>query len=180
MSPSAVFLDRDGVLNIPRIVDGRPYPPQCLEELEPLPGVEDSCRSLSAVGFKLIVVTNQPDIARGTQRPEVVDAMNDRLQAILGLDEIVVCPHDEGDGCDCRKPRPGMILDAARRWDVDLARSFMVGDRWRDIQAGRAAGTRTVFIDRHYEEPAPTGPDLTVGELQESIKWIIETADRPA
>jgi D-glycero-D-manno-heptose 1,7-bisphosphate phosphatase len=178
MSRAAVFLDRDGVLNAPVLVDGRPFPPGEESALELLPGVARACAALAAEGLPLIVVTNQPDIARGRQDARVVDAINKRLQEELNLDEIVVCPHDDGDACACRKPKPGMLVDAAARWDVDLARSVMVGDRWRDIAAGRAAGTRTVFVDRHYAEPFPEGPDLTVNELQESVPWIIETTAR--
>jgi D-glycero-D-manno-heptose 1,7-bisphosphate phosphatase len=180
MSRGAVFLDRDGVLNLATVVDGRPFPPAGLGELRMAPGVEAACRDLSRAGLALIVVTNQPDIARGTQDVTRVRAINKYLQERLGLDEVVVCPHDESDECRCRKPRPGMIIDAADRWKVDLGRSVTVGDRWRDIEAGRAAGTRTVFIDRHYDERQPPQPDLTVSELKESIAWIIETASRPA
>jgi D-glycero-D-manno-heptose 1,7-bisphosphate phosphatase len=178
VSRAAVFLDRDGVLNVPVLVDGLPYPPSDESELELLPGVATACAQLSAERLTLIVVTNQPDIARGRQDAAVVDAMNTRLQEELNLDEVVVCPHDDGDECACRKPKPGMLVDAAARWKVDLARSVMVGDRWRDIAAGHAAGTRTVFVDRHYAEPSPEGPDLTVNELQESVSWIIETIAR--
>jgi D-glycero-D-manno-heptose 1,7-bisphosphate phosphatase len=180
VSRAAAFLDRDGVLNAPVVVDGRPCPPASVDGLELLPGVSEACRDLAAAGMALIVVTNPPVIARGTADAAVVDTINRRLQEELGLDEVVVCPHDDREGCDCRKPKPGMLLAAAERWDVDLARSVMVGDRWRDIAAGRAAGTRTVFIDRHYREQAPDRPDLTVTELQESVPWIIETtAPRP-
>ena len=175
MSRAGVFLDRDGVLNAPRVVDGRPYPPRTLDELEVLPGVEDACRELAQAGLALIAVTNQPDIARGDAAEGDVQALNDALRERLGLDEVVMCPHDDADACDCRKPLPGMIISAARRWEIDLGRSVTVGDRWKDIAAGRAAGTRTVFIDRHYDEPAPTAPDLTVGELHQSVPWILET-----
>jgi D-glycero-D-manno-heptose 1,7-bisphosphate phosphatase len=178
MSRAAVFLDRDGVLNEARVVDGRPYPPSGLDDVKILPGVQEACAALSAAGLPLIVITNQPDIARGTADRAEVDAINDRLLRVLSLDEVVVCPHDDADGCACRKPRPGMLLDAARRHGIDLARSVTVGDRWRDVEAGRAAGTRTVFLDRHYAEARPSAPDLTVGDLKESTEWIIETATR--
>lgn len=176
MSRAAVFLDRDGVLNEAVVRGGRPFPPQALADVRTLPGVAAACRELAAAGYLLIVITNQPDIARGTQARATVDAINDRLRGELDLDEVLVCPHDDADACECRKPRPGMILDAARRWDIDLARSVTVGDRWRDVAAGTAAGTRTVFIDRNYDEPAPEAADLTVRELEEGVTWIIETA----
>lgn len=172
----AAFLDRDGVLNAAEVVDGLPRPPAEVAQVRILPGVEAACRELAEAGLVLICTTNQPDIARGTQTRERVAAINAHLIARLGLDEVVVCPHDDADGCACRKPRPGMITEAAQRWDIDLARSVTVGDRWRDVEAGRAAGTRTVFIDRHYAEPAPSGPDLVVNELEESVAWIIRTA----
>lgn len=178
MTRRAVFLDRDGVLNAARIVDGRPYPPDDVGEVTVLPGVESACRRLADAELALIMVTNQPDIARGTRDAATVAAINDHLRRRLRLDDVMVCPHDDADGCDCRKPRPGMILDAARRWQVNLRGSFTVGDRWRDIAAGKAAGTHTIFIDRHYDELAPPEPDLTVDELKESVAWIIETAKR--
>jgi D-glycero-D-manno-heptose 1,7-bisphosphate phosphatase len=177
VSAAAVFLDRDGVLNEAVVRDGRPYPPATADAVRLLPGVEAACEQLAGAGLRLIVVTNQPDIARGTLDPGELEAIHARLQEALPLDEVVVCPHDDADGCVCRKPQPGMILQAAERWDLDLGRSVTVGDRWRDVAAGRAAGTRTVHVDRHYAEPAPEGPDLTVSELEESVRWIIRTAE---
>ena len=176
MTRAAVFLDRDGVLNAADVRDGRPHPPADADAVSVLPGAVEACRDLADAGFALIVITNQPDIARGTTSAAAVDAINDRLLAELPLDEVVVCPHDDADGCECRKPRPGMILGAAGRLDIDLSRSVTVGDRWRDVAAGRAAGTRTVFVDRSYDEPSAEGQDLTVNELEESVPWIIRTA----
>jgi D-glycero-D-manno-heptose 1,7-bisphosphate phosphatase len=174
MSAPAVFLDRDGVLNEPALRAGRPYPPTGADTLRLLPGVREACRDLSAAGLKLVCVTNQPDIARGAQDAATVATMNAHLQKLLALDDVVTCPHDDADGCECRKPRPGMILAAAERLDLDLSRSVTVGDRWRDVEAGRGAGTLTVFIDRGYLEQEPEKPDLTVGELKEAVGWIIE------
>lgn len=174
----AVFLDRDGVLNEPAVRDGRPYPPRGLDEVRLLPGVPQACRQLSDAGLKLVCVTNQPDIARGTQDPVAVAAINAHLRRVLGLDDVVTCPHDDPDGCQCRKPMPGMLFDAAQRLDLDLSRSVTVGDRWRDIDAGRAAGTLTVYVDRGYRERAPEGPDLIVRELEEAVEWIIEKLQR--
>src|SRR5262245_66510962 len=121
----------------------------------------------------LICVTNQPEIARGGVDPAQVEAINERLAAELELDEVVVCPHDDADGCDCRKPRPGMILDAAARLGLALDRSVMVGDRWRDIAAGRAAGVCTIFVDHNYDERRPVGHDLTVRGLHEAVSFIV-------
>lgn len=172
----AVFLDRDGTLNASIVRDGRPFPPDTVNELELLPGVVEACEALSAAAFKLIVITNQPDIARGTQDAAVVDAINARLRELVALDDIEVCPHVDADGCDCRKPDAGMILRAARRHDIDVETSVTVGDRWRDIEAGRRAGTHTVFIDAGYNERPPDRPDLTVANLLESVPWILRTA----
>jgi D-glycero-D-manno-heptose 1,7-bisphosphate phosphatase len=176
MSRPGVFLDRDGVLNAALVTAGLPGSPREREELELLPGVQDACAQLSDAGLVLIVVTNQPDIARGLVDPLVVEDLNKQLLRSLALHDVIVCPHDDGDACACRKPKPGMLLEGASRWDIDLSRSVMVGDRWRDIEAGRAAGTRTVFVDRGYDEPAPDHPDLIVNELHESVPWIIQTA----
>jgi D-glycero-D-manno-heptose 1,7-bisphosphate phosphatase len=173
----AVFLDRDGVLNAAVVRDGRPYPPGNAGEVELLPGVAEACDRLHDAGFELIVVTNQPDVARGTQTVEVLDGINDVLRNALPLDEIVVCPHDDADGCECRKPKPGMLVDAAGRRGIDLSASFMVGDRWRDVEAGRSAGCRTVLIDRGYDEPAAQ-PHVTVSDLGEAAVWILETGER--
>ncbi len=170
----AVFLDRDGVLNRSHVVDGNPRPPDSVEELELLPGVEEACRRLHDAGLLLIVVTNQPDVARGTQTMAAVEALNRELGARLPLDEVRVCPHDDGDGCDCRKPAPGMLLDAAAEHGIDLAASVMVGDRWRDVEAGRRAGCATVFVDSGYSERSPEAPDLTVRALGEAVPWILE------
>jgi D-glycero-D-manno-heptose 1,7-bisphosphate phosphatase len=174
----AVFVDRDGVLNHSPIQDGKPVSPRGLDDLEILPGVKEACERLRAAGFMLIVVTNQPEIARGTLTRETVEAINERLREELPLDEIVICPHDDADNCACRKPKPGMPLDAARRHDLDLPSSYLVGDRWRDIGAGQAAGCVTVFVDRGYDERQPESPDARVRDLTEAAAWILETDDR--
>jgi D-glycero-D-manno-heptose 1,7-bisphosphate phosphatase len=169
----AVFLDRDGVINAAVVRDGRPYPPSSVDEVEVLPGAEEACNRLRAAGFDLVVVTNQPDIARGTQTFEAVHRINNALLAALPLDEVVVCPHDDDDDCDCRKPRPGMLLAAAQRRGIDLSTSFMVGDRWRDVEAGIRAGCRTVFIDRDYDERSVQA-DVSVADLAEAAVWILD------
>ncbi|MDQ7844547.1 MAG: HAD family hydrolase [Armatimonadota bacterium] len=169
----AVFLDRDGVLNRAPVRAGRPLSVRGPEEVELLPGVPEACRRLREGGFALIVVTNQPDVARGALRVEAVEAIHDLLRARLPLDEVRVCYHDDADGCDCRKPKPGMLLEAARARGIDLGRSFMVGDRWRDIEAGRRAGCRTVFIDYGYDEPRPEGADFRTDSLLQAAEWIL-------
>jgi D-glycero-D-manno-heptose 1,7-bisphosphate phosphatase len=167
-----VFLDRDGVLNEAVVRDGKPHPPEGLAGFQLLPGVVDACERLHGAGFVLVVVTNQPDIARGTQDRRVVDQMHELLRRALPIDAIYLCVHDDVDGCTCRKPAPGMLLTAARDLDLDLGLSVMVGDRWRDIEAGRRAGCRTVFVDRGYSERPPVDPDTVVDDLVAAADWI--------
>ena len=170
----AVFLDRDGVLNRAIIRAGRPYTPAGLFEIELLPGAREACVALRAAGYLLIVVTNQPDIARGKQTREAIDAMNGWLQRELALDQVQVCPHDDRDACACRKPAPGMLLEAARQRNIDLAASFMVGDRWRDVEAGRCAGCNTVFINRGYRERQASSYDHEAPDLPAAVQWILK------
>jgi D-glycero-D-manno-heptose 1,7-bisphosphate phosphatase len=171
-SRPAVFLDRDGVLNEAFVRDGVPTPPRSLEEFRILPGVANACSELRRAGFVLVVVTNQPDVARGKQTRAEVDRMHERLRSLVPLDEVCVCPHDDCDACACRKPRPGLLLDAAERLNLDLARSASVGDRWRDIEAARRAGVTAIYIERHYGEPAPAGAHVAVADLPEAAAWI--------
>jgi D-glycero-D-manno-heptose 1,7-bisphosphate phosphatase len=148
----AVFLDRDGVINRPLVRNGKPYPPASLDELEILPGAVHSLKRIAAAGYILIAVTNQPDVARGTQTLEAVEAINTRIVKELPVTEIFTCYHDNKDDCTCRKPKPGLILQGAEKYSTDMTASWMVGDRWKDISAGWAAGLRTVFVDYHYNE----------------------------
>ena len=169
----AVFLDRDGVLNEAVMRGGKPYPPATVGEVVVPRDVPDALARLRKSGFRLIVVTNQPDIARGTQSRETVHAINRHLQELLQLDHVEVCEHDDRHHCDCRKPKPGMLLRAAERDGIALAQSFMVGDRWRDIEAGRGAGCRTVLIGDGYDEGLKSPPDVQVASLSEAADWIL-------
>jgi D-glycero-D-manno-heptose 1,7-bisphosphate phosphatase len=170
----AVFLDRDGVLNEAVVRDGRPYPPPSPAEVRIVADAPAALVRLKALGLPLIVVTNQPDVARGTQSRDAVERIHQYLRACLPVDDFLSCFHDDSDGCACRKPLPGLILEAAARHGVDPARSFMVGDRWRDIDAGAAAGCRTVWIDRGYRERGPAAPpDVTVDSLSAAAEWIV-------
>jgi D-glycero-D-manno-heptose 1,7-bisphosphate phosphatase len=170
----AVFLDRDGVINEAVVRGGKPYPPSSLSELKITPGTESALRDLKAHGFKLIVVTNQPDVARGLQTQAAVKTINQALAASLPLDDIFVCYHTDESGCDCRKPKPGMLLDAARKHHIDLGSSYLVGDRWRDIDAGHNAGCKTILVDSGYNERTPEfPPDARVGSLREAADWIL-------
>lgn len=171
---AAVFLDRDGVLNEAVIRDGKPYPPADAAALKIAAGARESLDALHAAGYLLIVITNQPDVARGTQTREAVDAIHARLRTELPLDAVYACCHD-GDGCNCRKPKPGLLLNAAADLGIDLARSFMIGDRWRDVDAGARAGCRTVFLDFGYGERAPTHPpSVSVASLRDGVAWILQ------
>jgi len=172
---AAVFLDRDGVISRPTIRERKPYPPRSLAELELLPGVQEALRALKSGGYCLVVVTNQPDIARGTARSAVVYRMNDWLKSVLPLDAVLMCAHDDDDQCQCRKPLPGLITQAARELGVDCTKSYMIGDRWRDIEAGRRAGCKTFFIDRGYDEQAPESYDFRVGSLPDAARIILKT-----
>ena len=169
----AVFLDRDGVLNRAHVRGGRPYPPANLAEVEVLDEAREACAALRAAGFWLLCVTNQPDVARGTANAGEVDAINAHIAHELGLDRIYVCTHDDADQCDCRKPKPGMLFNGAADYSIDLKQSFLIGDRWRDIDAGRAAGCRTIFINRHYSEKQPDSPDALVETTAQAAAWIL-------
>ena len=143
----AVFLDRDGVINRAIVREGKPYPPATLEELQILPDASSALADLKDGGYLLLLITNQPDVGRGRQRREVVEQMNQALASALPLDGVFVCYHSDHDACHCRKPQPGLFVQAAVDWEIDLARSFVIGDRWRDIDAGYNAGCTTILID---------------------------------
>jgi D-glycero-D-manno-heptose 1,7-bisphosphate phosphatase len=171
----AVFLDRDGVINRALERDGKPYPPTTLAEFEILPDVPAACARLKAAGFLLVVTTNQPDVGRGTLEQAVVEKIHSYMTANLPIDRVEVCFHP-GKGlsdCACRKPKPGMLLHAARELGIDLAQSWMVGDRWRDVDCGHAAGCKTVFIDYGYAEELKQKPDFSARNLGEAADIIL-------
>jgi len=159
----AVFLDRDGVVNRAVLRQGKPYPPATLSELRLLPGVREACNQLREAGFALILITNQPDIARGLVTAEQVSEMNRHLQRYLQLTGVGLCPHDDSARCSCRKPQPGLLFEAARVWDIDLESSYIVGD---------------IFVDYGYAEQRPDGPFVQVHSLREAARWILR-ACRP-
>lgn len=169
----AVFLDRDGVINRSEVREGKPYPPANLAMMELLPGVPAALQALHAAGWMLIIVTNQPDVARGTTPRAVVEAINAHIKQTLPIDECRVCYHDSDDGCYCRKPLPGALLAAAREHGIDLGLSFMVGDRWRDVETGQRAGCKTIFLDYGYVEKQPKSYDYKVQSLQEAATIIL-------
>jgi len=170
----AVFLDRDGVLNKAFIRDGKPLSPDTIEEMIIVPDAAEALNRLRRHGFRLIVATNQPDIARKRLTREEVDAMNGHLRSNLPLDAIEVCPHDDADNCACRKPKPGLLLHAAQRDGIALDESFMVGDRYRDIEAGDSAGCRTILIGDGYGETFKAQPDAKFATLSEAADWILK------
>jgi D-glycero-D-manno-heptose 1,7-bisphosphate phosphatase len=172
----AVFLDRDGVLNRALLRDGKPLPPTRLDELRLLAGVREACQSLHEAGFVLVLVTNQPDIARGRASAGDVEAINGLLRRYLRLEDARVCPHDDDALCHCRKPQPGLLLEAAKDWDIDLQSSYFVGDRWRDVEAAQRAGCRAMFVDYGYRERRPPEPYIPVHSLREAAEWIIRAA----
>ena len=177
-----VFLDRDGVLNLPLIGDGRPHPPRHLEEFKLYADALNGCERLKQAGFLLVVVSNQPDVGRGTQSRAIVDAMNDRLAALIPvLDRIETCFHGGTDfhqPCLCRKPKPGMLHRAAEMMLIDLPNSYLIGDRWRDVDCARAAECRAIFIDRGYSETLRLLPDVTVASFDAAVTAVLALAGR--
>lgn len=171
MNRPAVFLDRDGVLNLAIIRNGTPCPPESVADVAIPAGAGAALSRLKTAGYRLIVVTNQPDVARGQQDRRVVEAINAVLASRLPLDEIRVCYHDDQDACPCRKPQPGLMLQPPFH---DLANSVMIGDRWRDIEAGKRAHVgATILIDQGYEEMCRVEPDVRVASLEDAANWIL-------
>lgn len=172
--PHAVFLDRDGTLIESDVRDGLPFAVADHADFTLLHGTEEACDLLRAAGFLLVMVTNQPDVARGRVLRQTVDESNQHLLDVLRLDAAKACYHDDSDGCRCRKPLPGMLIEAARELGVVLDKnSYLVGDRWRDIDAGTAAGVTTVLIDHGYAEAIREPADHTTGSLLDAATWII-------
>ena len=169
----AVFLDRDGVINKAFIKNGLPESPNSLSELEILPGVKELISRLKKLNFICLVVTNQPDVQRGKIKKNTIIKMNNFLKKKIELDDIFVCYHDDQDNCNCRKPKPGLLLQARKKWNVDFKKSFIVGDRWRDIQAGKKVGCKTIFLDYKYKDIKPKNPDFVTDTLLNAT-YIIE------
>ncbi len=175
MSRRAIFLDRDGVINESIMREAKPYPPRNAQETVLVREAGEALGRLRERGFLLLVVTNQPDVRRGTTSRDAVEEIHRFLSSQLPLDDFFVCYHDEGDNCTCRKPLPGLVLQGAEKYGVDVSRSYLVGDRWRDIDAGTAAGCRTILIDRRYNERSPrVAPDVIVSSLGEAADWILK------
>jgi len=167
----AVFLDRDGVLNEVVMRGGKACSPCSFSEFKLIDNIEDCIRRARDEGFVIIVVTNQPDIARGKMAQDELDKMNERIRASFPVDEIVVCPHDDADGCHCRKPKPGMLVDAAQRFDIELTASFLIGDSWKDMGAAKGAPCCGILIDASYNQD--TDCDKRVPTLKQAIDYVL-------
>lgn len=174
----AIFLDRDGVLNQAIIKNGKPYPPRTLSEVTIDSDVLPALLALKNVGFILIGITNQPDIARGVTDYETVTSINNALCQQLPLHEIKVCYHDDADHCECRKPKSGLLLQSAKQYNLDLSSCFMIGDRWKDIAAGQKVNCKTIWLNRHYLEPEPENPDYITSTLADAANWILSNTSR--
>jgi D-glycero-D-manno-heptose 1,7-bisphosphate phosphatase len=169
----AVFLDRDGVINKAKILHGVPSPPSKLQELIILEGVPEAIKLLRGSGYIVVVVTNQPDVARGKVERDKVESINLEISKRTGVRNFYTCFHDDADNCFCRKPKPGLLIEAARDYGLDLKSSFMIGDRWRDVSAGQAVGCTCFFIDYGYSEKSPTMPFKRVFSLLEAVHLIL-------
>jgi D-glycero-D-manno-heptose 1,7-bisphosphate phosphatase len=169
----AVFLDRDGVVNRNVIRDGKLCAPRTLAQFRLLPGVTAASHALMDAGYPIVIVTNQPDIGNNFITPSIVEAMHERLCATLAPAAIEICPHSQGAGCDCRKPKPGMLTRAAARLGIALEKSFMIGDRWSDVAAGHAVGCRTFLVRRGPIGDLPVMPDAIVGSMPAAARLIL-------
>jgi D-glycero-D-manno-heptose 1,7-bisphosphate phosphatase len=142
----AVFIERDGVLNAAKVEKQQQVTPLTLEEFRLYEDAAPLLRSLKAAGLLLIVTTNQPGLSRGYQSRRELDRMHERLRKVFPLDDILVCPHDETDRCPCRKPKPGLLTEAAFKWHLNLDRSFVISDKWQDAEAARIAGCTSLLL----------------------------------
>ena len=170
----AVFLDRDGVINKPIIIDGKGYAPQLLKDFKIFPKVKSDVKKLKNKGFKVFVITNQPDIGNKLLKKKTLNEMHSLLKAKVSIDKIYCCSHTRNDRCKCRKPKPGMIIKASNESKINLKESYMVGDRKIDIDAGLKAGCKTIFVNNNYYEKRPTKQEKTVKSLHAAVKYILK------
>lgn len=169
---AAVFFDRDGVLAIPEFRDGRSFAARHLADFAIYPDAQESVLRIKNLGAIAVVVTNQPDVGNGLVGQAVVEGMHERLRRMVPVDAVYACFHTHADGCACRKPKPGMLLDASNDLDIDLSRSVIVGDRASDVAAGHEAGCRAVFIERGYRDEDSAGADWVAANLTEAVDHI--------
>ena len=168
----AVFFDRDGVLNSAIVRNGKPFSPTSLSEFRIEYGAGKVIEKLKEMNFLTFIISNQPEIARGNLSIQNVLKMNSLLEQRFGITKSYFCPHDDFDNCECRKPKPGMLIQAALEFDLDLTKCFLVGDRWKDIEAGKAAGCKSILLDRGYDEPLPSKPYFRISALVQLFKHI--------
>ena len=173
MVTKAIFLDRDGVLNDSILRNGKPHAPRHFSEYKLLPGVKEATQKLADAGFILLVVTNQPDIGNKLVDPAEVEKMNQFLLETLPISKIYMCPHTQSAGCTCRKPAPGMLFQGKAEFNIDMQQSYMVGDRYSDVQAGLAAKCQTIFIDYKYIETPDFSGSIRVGSLLEACQHLL-------
>ena len=172
----AVFFDRDGVINKAIVKNGLPYPPLYPEEVEIIPGLIEVTNMLTQNDYKVIGITNQPDVARGIQTRDNVEKINKViLDQVLGITQIYTCYHDDADGCQCRKPSPGLLFQAAVEYSIELTDSYFIGDRWRDIEAGQRAGCRSILVDYGYscEKTRNCQPDYIIKTIEDLLDIIL-------
>lgn len=172
MKNKAIFLDRDGVINKVVMRKGIVSSPWKLEEFEILPDVKECLEEFEEMGFLNIVFTSQPDVSRGLLKIEDLEEMHKSIMKMLPVDEVKFCPHDDKDNCNCRKPKPGLLLEAAKKWSIDLKNSFVIGDTWKDIGAGKGAGCKTILIRREYNKDFQKDYDFEVNNLKETVEII--------
>jgi D-glycero-D-manno-heptose 1,7-bisphosphate phosphatase len=173
MMNRAVFFDRDGVINKVILRDGKPYSPRKLEEFILNEGIGEAVDRLRGRGFKVFIVSNQPDVTRGEITQSLLDLMTQQIRREISVDEIYICPHDDQQGCLCRKPKPGMLFQAMWEWDINLKTSFLIGDTWKDMEAGRAAGCKTILLDAPYNQNIRC--DFRAKSLSEATDIILKT-----
>ena len=164
----AIFLDRDGVLNETIIKEKEITSPLKLDELKIFPDAKETLLTFKKCGYLLIMVTNQPDIARNKNTKKNVEEINDCLKNYLKLDDVCVCYHDDKDFCNCRKPKSGMLIEASKKHNIDLPKSFIIGDRWRDVEAGKNVKCKTIFIDFKYQEKLKNKPDYIITNIADA------------
>jgi D-glycero-D-manno-heptose 1,7-bisphosphate phosphatase len=170
----AIFLDRDGVINKGYVTNGKSYAPRKIEDFKLLPYVKESIEKLINNGYLIIVVTNQPDISNGLLSLDVLYLMHNKLREKLAVTDIYFCPHSKNENCECRKPKPGMIVAAAQKYKINFSKSFLIGDRASDIEAGKKVGCRLIFINRNYKESKPIIQEKTVNNLKSATNYILK------
>jgi D-glycero-D-manno-heptose 1,7-bisphosphate phosphatase len=168
----AVIIERDGILNHPRVEKNQPVPPLRFEDFHINEDAIEPIKELKAAGFLVIVTTNQPGLSRGTQSRRELDLMHGMMRRKFPIDDLFICPHDEMDRCPCRKPKPGLIKEAIWKWQLDMDRSFVISDKWQDAQAAHVMGCTSILLQSpwngkgHHDFVLPDIPSLAQKILQ--------------